>query len=266
MSGGYLSFETKWRARNQAILVAVVRRDEERVALVGQTPGEREPEQTPGEREPEQLVDVEHVRPGEDLGAACARARAENERISAVGGQKTELEARRIDERLTRGRCRAEHAHPMPETDEPPRDPRTHRSPAHRFARDRSRRSASSRGAAWAPRAMTAWAGRGIRGGRSRDKPLRFVHARMDHDSYYTGREVLVTGGLGFLGSNLAIALFSKGARVVVIDALTEGDGGNRANLRGFEGIDVVVADIANRDATRPLVERAQVIFNLSAR
>lgn len=88
----------------------------------------------------------------------------------------------------------------------------------------------------------------------------------MDLDSYYAGREVLVTGGLGFLGSNLAVALLAKGARVTVIDALTEGDGGNHANLRGAEGVSVVVADVANVEVTRPLVERADIVFNLSGK
>jgi UDP-glucose 4-epimerase len=88
----------------------------------------------------------------------------------------------------------------------------------------------------------------------------------MDLDSYYKDRRVLVTGGLGFLGSNLAIALLGKGARVVVIDSLTEADGGNRANLRGFEAIEVVEADIANVAVSRPLVEQAEIIFNLSGK
>src|SRR5678815_2743186 len=88
----------------------------------------------------------------------------------------------------------------------------------------------------------------------------------MDLDSYYNGRRVLVTGGLGFLGSNLAIALEAKGAHVVVIDALTEGDGGNRVNLSGFDAVHVVVADIANVAVSRPLVKQAEIIFNLSGK
>jgi UDP-glucose 4-epimerase len=82
----------------------------------------------------------------------------------------------------------------------------------------------------------------------------------------FEGRSVLVLGGLGFIGSNLAIALRDAGARVTVIDALTEGDGGNRENLAGEEGIDVVISDAGNKDIVQPLVERTDVAFNLAGK
>jgi UDP-glucose 4-epimerase len=88
----------------------------------------------------------------------------------------------------------------------------------------------------------------------------------MDHEQTYRGRRVLVTGGLGFLGSNLAIALRALGARVTVIDALTDGDGGNHANLRGEDAITVVVGDIADAALVRPLVEASEIAFNLSGK
>jgi UDP-glucose 4-epimerase len=65
---------------------------------------------------------------------------------------------------------------------------------------------------------------------------------------HYAGKRVLVTGGLGFIGSNLAIALRATGARVTVLDALTEGDGGNHTNLRGFDDIDVITGDVGDDD------------------
>ena len=82
----------------------------------------------------------------------------------------------------------------------------------------------------------------------------------------YAGTRVLVTGGLGFLGSNVAIALSRAGARVIVVDALTDGDGGNRANLRGFDDIDVVVGDIGDAELCRPLVQASKLVFNLSGK
>jgi len=89
---------------------------------------------------------------------------------------------------------------------------------------------------------------------------------RDDSHGTFSGREVLVTGGLGFIGSNLAVALRNLGANVTVVDALTAGDGGNRENLNGERGIDIVIADIAQADVVKRLVERADLVFNLSGK
>jgi nucleoside-diphosphate-sugar epimerase len=88
----------------------------------------------------------------------------------------------------------------------------------------------------------------------------------MPYQSHYANRRVLVTGGLGFLGSNLALTLRALGAHVTVIDALSEGDGGNRANLRGADDIAVTVGDIADAGLVRPLVEASEIAFNLSGK
>jgi UDP-glucose 4-epimerase len=82
----------------------------------------------------------------------------------------------------------------------------------------------------------------------------------------FSGAEVLVTGGLGFIGSNLALELLKAGAKVTVVDSLTAGDGGNHENLRGVSAIEVVLADIAESEALRPLIERADFVFNLSGK
>lgn len=82
----------------------------------------------------------------------------------------------------------------------------------------------------------------------------------------YEGRRVLVTGGLGFIGSNLAIALHRLGAEVTVLDALVAGCGGDLANLAGAgEGIRVVVADISCADAAASCLQGVDVVFNLAA-
>jgi UDP-glucose 4-epimerase len=47
----------------------------------------------------------------------------------------------------------------------------------------------------------------------------------------YNNKTVLVTGGLGFIGSNLAIRLVELGARVIVVDSLRPGCGANPYNL-----------------------------------
>jgi len=81
-----------------------------------------------------------------------------------------------------------------------------------------------------------------------------------------SGRKALVTGGLGFIGSALTLALSEAGAQVTVIDSLSEGDGGNRENLRDASGVEIVIADIADRVAISPLVERTDIVFNLSGK
>ena len=82
----------------------------------------------------------------------------------------------------------------------------------------------------------------------------------------YEGRRVVVTGGLGFLGSNLAIALHELGADVTVIDALTPGCGGSLANLGPAQrSIRILVADIADPAVAPVCLSDVQVIFNLAA-
>ena len=76
-------------------------------------------------------------------------------------------------------------------------------------------------------------------------------------------KRVLVTGGAGFLGANLCIALAERGARVTAVDAFLFGGGAHVANLAGAE-VELVRADIREVDM-RPLCEGRGVIFNLAA-
>src|SRR5215471_20505531 len=46
------------------------------------------------------------------------------------------------------------------------------------------------------------------------------------------GHKILITGGLGFIGSNLALRLAREGARISICDAMIEGYGGNFENVR----------------------------------
>src|SRR5262245_6952641 len=79
------------------------------------------------------------------------------------------------------------------------------------------------------------------------------------------GASCLVTGGLGFIGSNLALALAAGGARVAVVDALVPQHGGNRRNLDGAAApISVTIADIGERAAMAPLLDGADVVFNVA--
>ncbi len=80
-----------------------------------------------------------------------------------------------------------------------------------------------------------------------------------------SGARCLVTGGLGFIGANLALALVGAGAEVVVVDALVPQHGGDRRNLDGAAGpIEVVVADIGDTDRVAPVVASVDAIFNVA--
>jgi UDP-glucose 4-epimerase len=84
-------------------------------------------------------------------------------------------------------------------------------------------------------------------------------------DELYKDRAVLITGGLGFIGSNLARRLADLGARVTVVDSLIPDYGGNRFNIAGYEGrICIDIADVRDPYAMRALVVGQDVIFNLA--
>ena len=83
----------------------------------------------------------------------------------------------------------------------------------------------------------------------------------------YRGLPVLVTGGLGFIGSNLAIRLVQLGARVTVLDSLNPGQGGNRENLAPVAAeLTVLVGDQADRGFIEEAVRGKAIIFNLAGR
>ncbi len=72
----------------------------------------------------------------------------------------------------------------------------------------------------------------------------------------------VVTGGLGFIGANLAHELIRRGATVRIIDALVEGHGGDRRNVEGLD-VEIVEAEIGD-DVVADAVADAEVIFNLA--
>jgi UDP-glucose 4-epimerase len=73
-----------------------------------------------------------------------------------------------------------------------------------------------------------------------------------------------VTGGLGFIGSNLCRALADLGADVLAVDSLLPDYGGNLFNLDGYEGkVRVNVADVRGH-AMEYLVRGQEVLFNLA--
>jgi UDP-glucose 4-epimerase len=81
----------------------------------------------------------------------------------------------------------------------------------------------------------------------------------------FGGKRVLVTGGLGFIGSNLARALVAAGSRVVLLDSLIPEYGGNLANIAGIEdAVTVNIGDVRDEHSLRWLVRGQDVVFNLA--
>jgi UDP-glucose 4-epimerase len=81
----------------------------------------------------------------------------------------------------------------------------------------------------------------------------------------FRGRRVLITGGLGFLGSNLAHELVEAGARVVLVDSLVPEYGGNLANVAGLQDrVTVNISDVRDPHSLVPLLRDQDVLFNLA--
>jgi UDP-glucose 4-epimerase len=86
-----------------------------------------------------------------------------------------------------------------------------------------------------------------------------------DYRDFYRGRRVMVTGGLGFIGSNLAHHLVGLGADVLLVDSLIPDYGGHLFNIAGIEPrVRVNVADIRQQSTMNYLVRDREVIFNLA--
>lgn len=81
----------------------------------------------------------------------------------------------------------------------------------------------------------------------------------------FRGRNVLITGGLGFLGSNLAIALVRLGARVTLLDSMIPQFGGNFHNIAPIRDlVHVNISDMRDANSLDVLVRERDFIFNLA--
>ncbi len=81
----------------------------------------------------------------------------------------------------------------------------------------------------------------------------------------YKGAAVLITGGLGFIGSNLASALVAQGADVTLVDSLIPQYGGNLFNINDIHGkVRVNVCDVRDPFAMAFLLKGKDYLFNLA--
>ena len=83
--------------------------------------------------------------------------------------------------------------------------------------------------------------------------------------AYFQDKQVLITGGVGFIGSNLACHLVAMGADVLLVDSLIPKYGGNLFNIAGIrDQVRLNIADVRDEHGLRYLVQGQDVIFNLA--
>ncbi|XSG75228.1 NAD-dependent epimerase/dehydratase family protein [Herpetosiphon llansteffanensis] len=81
----------------------------------------------------------------------------------------------------------------------------------------------------------------------------------------FRGKRCLITGGLGFIGSNLAFRLVDLGADVVIVDSLVPEYGGNMANVHGLsDHVRINIADVRDQHSLQYLVQGQDYLFNLA--
>jgi UDP-glucose 4-epimerase len=81
----------------------------------------------------------------------------------------------------------------------------------------------------------------------------------------FANKNVLITGGLGFIGSNLAVRLANLGAKVTVLDAMIPDYGGNEFNIYPVrDQVKVNYCDIRDESAVNYLVRNQDFIFHLA--
>jgi UDP-glucose 4-epimerase len=83
--------------------------------------------------------------------------------------------------------------------------------------------------------------------------------------SGFQNKKALITGGLGFIGSNLAYRLVELGAQVMLLDSLIPEYGGNLFNIAGIEErVQVNISDVRDEHSMRYLVQGQDYLFNLA--
>ena len=83
--------------------------------------------------------------------------------------------------------------------------------------------------------------------------------------SEFEGARILITGGLGFIGSNLARRLAGLGADLTLVDSLIPDYGGNLFNIEGLQGrVNVNISDVRDTYSMQYLVRGKDYLFNLA--
>jgi nucleoside-diphosphate-sugar epimerase len=94
------------------------------------------------------------------------------------------------------------------------------------------------------------------------------MFSKEDYGSFYSKKHVVVTGGAGFVGSNLAHALHASGAHVTVVDNFHPDYGANKKNLEGLLGSErfhLIEGDICDRDLMKKTISDNELVFHAAA-
>jgi UDP-glucose 4-epimerase len=84
-------------------------------------------------------------------------------------------------------------------------------------------------------------------------------------DELFSGANVLITGGLGFIGSSLARQLLALKAKVTLVDSLISEYGGNLFNIHDFrDKVSIKLTDVRDTKAIATLIKKRDFLFNLA--
>jgi UDP-glucose 4-epimerase len=83
--------------------------------------------------------------------------------------------------------------------------------------------------------------------------------------NHFEGKRVLITGGLGFIGSNLARKLVELGSHVQLVDSLIPEYGGNYFNVDSIKNqVEINISDVRDEFSMHHLVQKKDYLFNLA--
>lgn len=87
-----------------------------------------------------------------------------------------------------------------------------------------------------------------------------------DYNGYFKGKNVVITGGLGFIGSNLSHKLVELGANVTIIDAMVSNGGGNEFNIQEIKDkVKINYSNICDKESLKHLLYGKEIVFHLAA-
>jgi UDP-glucose 4-epimerase len=97
------------------------------------------------------------------------------------------------------------------------------------------------------------------------EDPQKNLLSPIFNPDQWESKNVLITGGAGFIGSTLAIRLLELGAHITVVDSLIPEQGGNLYNLKGYDDkINLNIVDIRESASLAPLMEQTEFLFSLA--